>query len=446
MTTVIIIVLLLLLAIVVALVGVLFTDRSHLRRERDRLQMELGQTSQQHEQLAADAAELRTQLRLAQEAQKQAELQFQQAQQQARDTFKALAGEVLSQAKNDFLQLARKSFEGEQKDAAAQLEQRKQAIEALIKPIRDQLDQHAKVVAEVEKHREGAYQGLRQQITSMLEGQQRLGDQTTALSNALRRTDVRGRWGEITLKRIAEMAGMVAHCDFQEQVTIWKGDENQRPDMVIHMPSDRLIIVDAKGVGNSYLQACEASDSAQRRALMQQHLRDIESRVRDLSAKAYHESLERTPDFVVLFIPGESFLHPAAELRPDLIEWALANRVALATPTTLIGLLKVVEMGWREERLAENAAKISDLGRELHSRIGIAFDHLGRVGKALGTTVAHYNKLVGSLESSVLPQSRRFKELGADSAKELPAEIIKIEDAPREPAAPELTAGAAKDG
>lgn len=404
MTLGVIITLTVLLAAALVACAILFVDRRHLRAQRDDLR----------DRLAA------------------AEQQSNQAQQQARDTFDALAGDVLKKTVDYFQQQADKNFDTRQKES-------KQAIESLVKPIAEKLDQHAKAVAEIEKHREGAYQGLTQRLNSMLEDQRLLRDQAAALTGALRRTDVRGRWGEITLRRIAEMAGMVPHCDFDEQVTLWKGDAAQRPDMVVHMPSDRTIVVDAKGVGNSYLQACEAQDKQQRDAHMAQHLRDIESRVRDLSAKSYYENLDNSPDFVVLFIPGESFLHPAAELRPDLIEWALNNHVAIATPTTLIGLLKVIELGWREERLAENAEKISELGRELHSRIAVAFKHLDTVGNNIDKTVKSYNKLVGSLEGSVLPQSRRFKELGADSNKELPAETRKIDEVPRTLSAPELS-------
>lgn len=412
--------------------GIFFMDRRHLRAQRDTLQRERDEARVSAEAVAAEASQLRTQVSVAEQSRKDAEEHFKQTQKQSQDTFDALAADVLKKSVEYFQKQADVTFEGKQK-------QNTQAIEAIVKPIREKLDQHAKAVAEMEKHREGAYHGLNQRLTSMIEDQRLLRDQAATLSNALRRTDVRGRWGEITLRRIAEMAGMVPHCDFDEQVTIWKGDASQRPDMVVKMPSDRMIIVDAKGVGNSYLKACEATEPAQRQAYMQQHLRDIESRVRDLSAKAYYENLEGSPDFVVLFIPGESFLHPAAELRPDLIEWALVNHVAIATPTTLIGLLKVIELGWREERLAENATKISQFGRDLHERLATAFTHLGKLGSSMETTVKHYNSLVGSLEHKVLPQSRRFKELGADSAKEHPAELKSVDTSPRTLSAPELT-------
>ena len=365
---------------------------------------------------------------------KEKDEQFAKAQKLSRETFQSLASDELKKANEQFLQLARKTFESEQKDAGAQLEQRKQAIEAMLKPIRETLDKHAKAVTEIEKQRESAYGTLRQHLADLREAQSKLGQQTTALTTALRGSSAtRGRWGEIALRRIAEMAGMVANCDFSEQVTYWSGDEAQRPDMVVNMPADRRIIVDAKSVGNAYLQACEEADEKHRDTLLQQHLRDIESRVRQLSSKGYTDALPRGVDFVVLFIPGDSFLHPAVMQRPDLLEWAMGQRVVIATPTTLISLLKVIEMGWREEKIHESAQQIRDLGIEMHERVATATGYVESLGTHLERAVKSYNQFVGSFEGRVVATARRFKDMGADSSKELPAdgELKQIELQPR---------------
>ena len=398
------------------------------RRARDEKQDELNDAHRALATLQEREANFEKRVEEVKQAQEQAEAK-------AKEAFKALSNDALERAEKRFLDMARRSFEGEQKDAAAELEKRKQAITEMLRPIRESLDKQARAVSDIESKREGAYHALKQQITSMLEAQQQLGRQTHTLANALKgSTTSRGRWGEITLKRVAEMAGMAEHCDFEEQVTIWRGDSQQRPDMVVHMPSDRLIIVDSKSVGGSYLEAVEAADEAAAAALLDQHVRDIESRVRDLSLKAYHDQLEHSPDFVVLFLPGDSFLHPAVHRKPDLIEKALSNKVVIATPTTLISLLKVIELGWREEKLAENAARVRDLGIQLHGRIETMVGHLVKLGKSIGQSVDHFNKLTGSVERSVLPAARRFEELGAQSDKKLPAEggVSPVESTPRQ--------------
>lgn len=360
--------------------------------------------------------------------------QFDAAQKQARETFQSLAGQALKQASDQFLQLAAKTFDGEKKDAAAQLEQRKQAIDAMLKPIREALDKHAAVVTTVEKERKSDQGSLRQQITSMLESQKQLESETKNLANALRQTSVRGRWGELSLRRIAEMAGMVAHCDFDEQVTIWTGDERQRPDMVINLPSQRTIVVDAKAPMAAYLDALNAQNDGDRDRFFKQHLTNVESRISELAKKDYGQRLARAADFVVLFIPGDSFLSPAVQMKPDMIESALSRGVVIATPTTLISLLRVIELGWREQRIAENAQRIRDIGVDLHERIATVVEKIAEHGKHLQRSVSSYNALVGSYESRVMVSARKFKELGADSSKELPAEgeLKQIEQQPRE--------------
>jgi DNA recombination protein RmuC len=408
----------------------LWTQRQALRADRDRIASDLSQRETAIEGYLDEIERLRDSVN-----EKENQLTEQRARHEGLDDkFKALANDVLKQSNEQFLQLAKKTFDGEQKDAAAQLEQRKQAIEALIKPIRESLDKHSKAVTDIEKDRKQDQGSLRQQLTSMIEVQRRLGDQTTALTTALKGSaTARGRWGEITLRRVVEMAGMSAYCDFDEQVTIWNGEASLRPDMVVNLPSSRSIVIDAKAVGENYFQAMETTDPTQRKHLLHKHAGDLRSRVNELSRKSYTASLTQAPDFVVLFVPGEAFLTAALDAESSLAESAMNNGVVIATPAILISLLRVVEMGWRETRMAENARKISDLGKELHERIAVATGHIDKLGSNLGRAVKSYNDFVGSFETRIVSSARKFKDLGADSPKELPTDPApQIEIVPRE--------------
>jgi DNA recombination protein RmuC len=415
----------------------LWTQRQALRTDRDRIASDLAQRETAIEGYLDEVQRLRDLVN-----KKENQLTEQRAKHEGiDDKFKALANDVLKQSNEQFLQLAKKTFDGEQKDAAAQLEQRKQAIESLIKPIRESLDKHSKVVADVEKDRKQDQGSLRQHLSSMIEVQRRLGDQTTALTTALKGSaTARGRWGEITLRRVVEMAGMSAYCDFDEQVTIWNGEASLRPDMVVNLPSSRSIVIDAKAVGENYFQAMESTDPTQRKQFLTKHAADLRSRVTELSRKSYAQSLSQAPDFVVLFVPGEAFLTAALDAESSLAESAMSNGVVIATPAILISLLRVVEMGWRETRMAENARKISDLGKELHERIAVATGHIDKLGSNLGRAVKAYNDFVGSFETRIVSSARKFKDLGADSPKELPADPApQIEIIPREVKQPAST-------
>jgi len=408
----------------------LLAERRSLKADRDRIESDLAEREAAIEGYADQIESLQTTLN-----EKENQLTEQRAKHEGiDDKFKALANDVLKQSNEQFLQLAKKTLDGEQKDAAAQLEQRKQAIESLIKPIRESLDKHSKAVADIEKDRKQDQGSLRQHLASMIDVQRRLGDQTTALTTALKGSaTARGRWGEITLRRIVEMAGMSAYCDFDEQVSIWNGEASLRPDMVVNLPSSRSIVIDAKAVGANYFQAMETDDDTQRKQLLSKHASDLKSRVTELSRKSYAQSLTQAPDFVVLFVPGEAFLTAALDAESGLAESAMNNGVVIATPAILISLLRVVEMGWRETRMAENARKISDLGKELHERIAVATGHVDKLGQNLGRAVKSYNDFVGSFETRIVSSARKFKELGADSAKELPADpALQIEVLPRE--------------
>jgi len=377
----------------------LFVSRKVVAAERDQLRRQLDDRIAELDAVKRERADLVTQLR---------------------DVFKSVGVDVLKQFKDDF-----------HKDASTQLDQRKAAIEAMLKPIREALDKHSAAVTTIEKERKSDQGSLRQQITSMLESQKQLESETKNLANALRQTSVRGRWGELSLRRIAEMAGMIAHCDFDEQVTIWTGDERQRPDMVINLPSQRTIVVDAKAPMAGYLDALNAENDHERDRCLKQHLTNVEARIADLARKDYGQRLARAADFVVLFIPGDSFLSPAVQLKPDMIESALTRGVVIATPTTLISLLRVIELGWREQRIAENAEHIRDIGIDLHERIATVLDKIADHGRHLERSVTSYNALVGSAKSRLVPGAQKFKELGADSRKR-PVQIEIIETQPRE--------------
>ncbi len=348
------------------------------------------------------------------------------AQSRASEAFGAIAGDVLEDSSRRFLDLAGERFAREQAAAVSTLKQREASIEAMLRPIRDGLDRHAMATSEIERKRAGAYSELREQVRAAIDGQTRLQAETARLVTALRRPEVRGRWGEVQLRRVAELAGMIPHCDFYEQATVDDGDGGRsRPDMIVRLPSQRTIVIDVKTNLDAYLTALEAEDPADQRAGMERHVGQIETQVRNLSTKAYQSQFERSPDFVVLFVPGESFLHAAVSVKPGLIEEAMAKGVVIASPTTLISLLKVVALGWREERLAENAREVQRLGRELYARLAVLSEHAEAVGKGLGRAVKAYDQFMGELDGKAMSAARRFEELGVepgDGRRRVPAE------------------------
>ncbi len=406
----------------------LFMDRGRWRGECDRLRGELEVSEARGESLTAELGNLRHEVVRADEKLKALE----RAQETALTQFESIAGKALRQSNEHFLQLARKVFEGEQKDAAGQLEQRKQAIAAMVDPIRLSLEKHEKLMQQVETSARVSHGALGEQVRQIIEGHKELRQSTDNLVRALRRPEVRGKWGEIQLKRVAELAGMIEHCDFEEQVSFRTADGLGRPDMMIRLTRERSIVVDAKTPLDAFIEAHEAQDDEVRAACLRRHAGQVKDQVRKLAKTDYPHALRSSADFVVMFIPGESFLYAATQQDPALIEWALEQRVVIAAPTTLITLLRACAMGWREERLAENAARISDLGKELHERLCVAADHIEKLGKAIETSVKHYNSFVGSYEGRVMTSARKFKELGADSAKSLPEEMPRIEATPRE--------------
>jgi DNA recombination protein RmuC len=352
------------------------------------------------------------------------------AKDQLADTFKALATDALRGNNETFIGQAAQAFKTVKTEAEGDLAQRQQAIEGLIKPLNEALQRYETQIANMERGRQSAYGGLDQHLKTLTQAHERLQQETGNLVKALRVPQVRGQWGEITLKRVAELAGMVEHCDFREQETAEGEASRLRPDMIIQLPAGRQIVVDAKAVLAAYLEAVEAQDDGVRLERLRRHAAQVRARMEQLSAKAYWSQFQQAPEFVVLFLPGEQFLGAALEHDRTLIEDGFEKRVVIATPTTLIALLRAVAYGWRQEQLAENAQAISALGKDLFERMAVLAEHLAEVGGALNKGVTAYNKAIGSLEARVLPSARKFKDLGIGSEKDIP-KLEALEQAPR---------------
>lgn len=344
-----------------------------------------------------------------------------------RDSFSALASDSLRNNNEAFLRLAEENLKKYQMQAQLELEKKEKSIETLVKPINEALKRTTEQVEALERERRQSYGSITQYLKAMQETQLALQGETRSLVNALRKPEVRGRYGEMSLKRLAELAGMVEHCDFYEQEQTADG---MRPDMVVRMPDDRWLVVDAKTVIAAYLDAIEATDDAAQENHLQRHVRHVRERIQQLSSKSYWSQFDKTPDFVVMYLPGEQFLEPALKRAPDLHDEALRQKVVIATPTSLVALLKVIAYGWQQQTLAENANEIRQLGEELHRRLATFAEHLDRLGRALGSSVDHFNKAVGSFEHQLIPGARRFPEMGVRSGKDI-AQLDPLDKLPR---------------
>ncbi len=394
-------------ALVLAAVRGRLVRAGELARERDRLQRDLAEARAQRS-----------------------------SQEQMESAFKALSADVLAANSGQFLELARSNLGALQAEARGDLDKRKQAVAELVRPLGDSLRRMDDQLSRLDRERRQSHGALAQQLRQVAEGQERLRGETGNLVAALRQPQTRGRWGEIQLRRVVEMAGMLAHCDFTEQGTVMADGRALRPDLVVRLPGGKDVVVDAKAPLVAYLEAVEATDEEARRAAMARHAGHIREHMRKLAAKSYWAQFQSAPEFVVMFLPGEPFFSAALQEEPGLIEEGVAQHVLLATPTTLIALLRAVAYGWQQERVAEGAREVAAAGRELHGRLGTFAEHLAKVGRGLSTSVQAYNQAVGSFESRVLPGARRLADHGMDGGKEVPS-LAPVETTPRPIHAPE---------
>ncbi|MEE4253028.1 MAG: DNA recombination protein RmuC [Desulfuromusa sp.] len=398
------------------------------------LNRQLGNAQMERDKLLQQVARIEAQLEAERHANVE-KLQFlEETRQQVEKNFQALSAQALAANNQSFLDLAKTTLGTFQQQAKGDLDARHLAIGQLVQPLKESLHKVDHKIEQLEQSRSGAYARLDEQLKSLLNSQVKLETETGNLVRALRTPAVRGRWGEIQLRKVVEMAGMVNYCDFVEQETADGG--RLRPDMIIKLPNGRNIIVDSKAPLQAYLESLEATDDKQRTAHLAHHARQIRDHLQKLSAKNYWEQFQPTPEFVVLFLPGETFFSAALAQDPGLIEAGVDQRVLLATPTTLIALLRSVAYGWRQEKLTENAEAISQLGREMYDRLATLSQHFNQMGKNLERAVDSYNKGIASLDSRVLTSARKFKELGAGSRKEIDP-VEQIDKRPRTPQLPE---------
>lgn len=397
---------------------------AELEREAGTLRSQLLETARR----AAMFEERATQER--QQSEEKVKL-FAEAQRALETSFKSLSADALRSNNQSFLDLAKASLAEFQQGARGDLEKRQIAIDALVTPVKASLDKVDEKIAALERVREHAYGEIRQQFTQMAEVQTQLRDETTNLVKALRQPHVRGRWGEIQLRRVVEMAGMMLHCDFVEQQSAEGDDGKLRPDLIVKLPGGRQIVVDSKAPITAYMEAHEATTDELRKVKILLHAQLMRRHLEALARKSYWEQFQPTPEVVVMFIPGEAFFSAALEADPDLLDSGFGQNVIIASPASLMALLKAASYGWRQESIADNAREISQLGQELHSRLAVMADHFARLGKSLGGATDSYNAAIASFESRVLVSARKFKELGSTSQDAEIIELRAVEGGPR---------------
>ncbi len=418
------------LAATLALLAAARARRRELQSLLEGRELELGREREARIEEAGAGAALQAQMCAERRAAEEKLALVRQAQQDLAQTFDALSSRALQANNDQFLQLARESLGRFAEAANGDLEKRQSAIAELVRPVRESLERVDEKIGKLENARTFAYASLTAQVRSLLETQNALRAETGNLVKALRAPSVRGRWGEMQLQRVVEMAGMLEHCDFAQQQTV-EGDEGRlRPDLVVKLPGGKRLVVDAKAPLAAYLDALEAQSDDARAAHLAAHARQLRSHVGQLARKAYWDQFEHTPEFVVLFVPNEAVFSAAMEQDPSLMEGAFSERVLLASPTTLIALLRAAAFGWRQERLAQDAQEIAALGRDLHKRLGKLGEHFAKLGRGLASAVGAYNETVGSFERMVVPGARKLREKAAPMDEELPA-LPDVEVSPR---------------
>lgn len=416
---------------------------ARLAETEARLQQREAELAQSREKLAAFEAQLQEERKAAQEQHRV----IKEAQTALSDAFKALSAEALKSNNQAFLELAKSQLEKFQESARGDLEARHKAVDDLVKPIKDSLEKVDGKLGEIEKSRVSSYAALNEQLKSLVETHlPMLRNETANLVKALRQPTTRGRWGELQLKRVVEMAGMLDHCDFIEQDNRTTEEGRMRPDLVVKLPGDRNIVVDAKAPISAYLEAMESNDEATQRASLARHAQQVRAHMNALGRKAYWDQFTPTPEFVVLFLPGEVFFSAALQEDPELIEAGVDQKVIVATPTTLIALLRAVAYGWRQEALAQNAREIAVLGKDLYDRIAKLGEHWAKLGQRLGRTVDAYNAATATLESRVLVAARGFRDFRVSGQEKTIVEQKQIGKVTRLLQAPELSVGTEEGG
>ncbi len=401
-----------------------------LRHQLDNLQQEHGALRKEFRLM--EIAKISAEIKLA-DAQQHFESQrtmLEETKLNLSDTFRSLASEALAGNNQGFLALAEEKFKALKDETALELNHRHKSLEALVNPLSETLRTYQQETKALEDKRLREFSSVSEQLKQLASAQSTIQTETSKLVNALRAPHVRGRWGEIALRKTAELAGMSAYCDFHEQQSVSTATGRLRPDMVVKLPAGREVIVDSKVPLSGFIESLEANTETSRDIALKRHAGHVKTHIRQLASKEYWDQFSATPEFVVLFIPNDSFLAAAAEQDPTLIESALSQKVVIATPTTFIALLRAIAYGWRQEQVGESAERISLLGQELAERVGIMVEHFSKVGHALGRTVESYNATVASLENRILPSARKFKQLGVNTRKNIP-DLQPVEQSPR---------------